>query len=85
MAIRVVYKSNFLDHTSVISNNPCTQFLFDLVKFETAMHIDRAYNKLLPLNLIDHFSHTPAGYLTRKNKHFHAAYSANTEKQLYMT
>ena len=51
-------KSNLLDHTSVLFKNIHTIHLFYLIKFRTAIPVYNVYYNLLPLNLLEHFSHT---------------------------
>ena len=45
-AIRVVCKSNFLDHTLILFRNLCTQPLFDLIRLRTAISMHKVYYNL---------------------------------------
>ena len=51
--MRIVYGANFKDHTDVIFQDLNFLKFYDLVKLKTCEVMYRAFNKTLPVNLIN--------------------------------
>ena len=84
-AIHVVCKNNLLDHTLILFSSLCTLPLSDLIWLRSAMFMCKVYYDLLPLNLLEHFLHTPSYHSTRQIKKFYVKYSRTTKKQHSIT